>query len=101
MSYESPFIATPELKLLGVLSRDLDEYKIPKAVRIPMQPTDVKRVRDMLKEPFVQRNKPWVEDLQLMLRLKEKAEIQAFASHSFEYLTDEYLPRKLETGDWI
>jgi meiotic recombination protein SPO11 len=101
LSYESPFIATPELKLLGVLSRDLDEYKIPKAVRIPMQPADVKRVRDMLKEPFVQKNKPWVEDLQLMLRIKEKAEIQAFASHSFEFLTDEYLPRKLDTGDWI
>jgi meiotic recombination protein SPO11 len=101
LSYESPFIATPELKLLGVLSRDLDEYKIPKAVRIPMQPTDIKRVKDMLKEPFVKRNKPWVEDLELMLKLKEKAEIQAFASHSFEFLTDEYLPRKLETGDWI
>ncbi|MHA2321640.1 MAG: helix-hairpin-helix domain-containing protein [Candidatus Thorarchaeota archaeon] len=101
LSYESPFIATPDLKLLGVLSRDLDEYKIPKAVRIPMQPTDIKRVKDMLKEPFVQRNKPWVEDLELMLKLKEKAEIQAFASHSFEYLTDDYLPRKLETGDWI
>lgn len=101
LSYESPFIATPELKLLGVLSRDLDEYKIPKSVRIPMQPADVKRVKDMLKEPFVQRNKPWVDDLQLMLRMKEKAEIQAFASHSFEFLTDEYLPKKLETGDWI
>ena len=101
LSYESPFIATPELKLLGVLSRDLDEYKIPKSVRIPMQPADVKRVKDMLKEPFVQRNKPWVDDLQLMLRIKEKAEIQAFASHSFEYLTDVYLPRKLDTGDWI
>ena len=101
LSYESPFIATPELKLLGVLSRDLDQYKIPKSVRIPMQPTDIKRVRDMLKEPFVRRNKPWVEDLQLMLRMKEKAEIQSFASHSFEYLTDDYLPTKLETGDWI
>ncbi|MFW9959902.1 MAG: helix-hairpin-helix domain-containing protein [Candidatus Thorarchaeota archaeon] len=101
LSYESPFIATPELKLLGVLTRDLDEYKIPKAVRIPMTPADVKRVKDMLKEPFVQQNKPWVEDLQLMLKLKEKAEIQAFASHSFEYLTDVYLPRKLDTGDWI
>jgi meiotic recombination protein SPO11 len=101
LSYESPFIATPELKLLGVLTRDLDEYKIPKAVRIPMTPADVKRVKDMLKEPFVQQNKPWVEDLQLMLKMKEKAEIQAFASHSFQYLTDEYLPRKLDTGDWI
>lgn len=101
LSYESPFIATPELKLLGVLSRDLDEYNVPKAVRIPMQPADIKRVKDMLKEPFVQQNKAWVKDLQLMLQIKEKAEIQAFASHSFQYLTDEYLPRKLETGDWI
>ncbi len=101
LSYESPFIATPELKLLGVLSRDLDQYNIPKSVRIPMQPTDIKRVRDMLKEPFVKQNKPWVEDLRLMLSMKEKAEIQSFASHSFEYLTDEYLPTKLETGDWI
>ncbi|MFW9887577.1 MAG: helix-hairpin-helix domain-containing protein [Candidatus Thorarchaeota archaeon] len=101
LSYESPFIATPELKLLGVLSRDLEEYNIPKSVRIPMEPTDIKRVRDMLNEPFVQANKAWVKDLRLMLQLKEKAEIQAFASHSFEYLTDDYLPRKLETGDWI
>lgn len=101
LSYESPFIATPDLKLLGVLSRDLDQYNIPKSVRIPMQPNDIKRVRDMLKEPFVKRNKPWVEDLQLMLRMREKAEIQSFASHSFEYLTDDYLPTKLETGDWI
>ncbi|UCE10922.1 MAG: hypothetical protein JSW61_03050 [Candidatus Thorarchaeota archaeon] len=101
LSYESPFIATPELKLLGVLSRDLDEYNIPKAVRIPMTPTDTKRVKDMLKEPFVQVNKEWVKDLGLMLKLKEKAEIQSFAAHSFEYLTDEYLPTKLETADWI
>lgn len=101
LSYESPFIATPELKLLGVLSRDLDEFKVPKSVRIPMEPADIKRVKEMLKEPFVQKNDPWVEDLQLMLRLKEKAEIQAFASHGFEYLTDTYIPRKLETGDWI
>ena len=101
LSYESPFIATPELKLLGVLSRDLDAYNIPKAVRIPMEPTDIKRVKDMLKEPFIQKNKAWVKDLKLMLQLKEKAEIQAFASHSFQYLTDEYLPTKLETGDWI
>ncbi|MFW9920382.1 MAG: helix-hairpin-helix domain-containing protein [Candidatus Thorarchaeota archaeon] len=101
LSYESPFIATPELKLLGVLSRDLDAFNIPKSVRIPMEPADIKRVREMLKEPFVQKNKEWVEDLKLMLSLKEKAEIQAFASHSFEYLTDVYLPQKLETGDWI
>ncbi|MHA1930488.1 MAG: helix-hairpin-helix domain-containing protein [Candidatus Thorarchaeota archaeon] len=101
LSYESPFIATPDLKLLGVLSRDLDAFNVPKSVRIPMEPTDIKRVKEMLKEPFVRKNKEWVTDLELMLKLKEKAEIQAFAAHSFEFLTDEYLPTKLETGDWI
>ncbi|MFW9950697.1 MAG: hypothetical protein ACFFKA_11315, partial [Candidatus Thorarchaeota archaeon] len=29
LSYESPFLATPNIKLLGVLTRDLEKYKIP------------------------------------------------------------------------
>ncbi len=101
LSYESPFLATPELKLLGVLSRDLDEFKIPKSVRIPMEPSDIKRTKELINEPFVQQNKEWVKDLKLMLKIKEKAEIQAFAAHSFKFLVEEYLPTKLETGDWI
>jgi len=101
LSYESPFLATPEIKLLGVLSKDLDEFKIPKEVRLPMTKADIERTEQLLKEPFVQRNKKWVKDLELMLERKEKAEIQALASHGFKYLTDQYLPIKIETGDWI
>ncbi|MHA1593601.1 MAG: hypothetical protein ACTSXX_02545 [Candidatus Baldrarchaeia archaeon] len=101
LSYESPFLATPELKLLGVLSKDLDEFNIPKEVRIKMTDKDIERTKQLLKEPFVQKNKKWVEDLELMLERKEKAEIQALASHGFKYLTEYYLPIKLETGDWI
>jgi len=101
LSYESPFLATPEIKLLGVLSKDLDEFNIPKEVRLPMTKADIERTEQLLKEPFVQRNKKWVEDLKLMLNRKEKAEIQALASHGFKYLTDHYLPIKIETGDWI
>ena len=101
LSYESPFLATPEIKLLGVLSKDLDEFKIPKEVRLPMTKADIERTEQLLKEPFVQRNKKWVRDLELMLERKEKAEIQALASHGFKYLTEQYLPVKIETGDWI
>ncbi|MHA1628134.1 MAG: hypothetical protein ACTSW6_03595, partial [Candidatus Baldrarchaeia archaeon] len=101
LSYESPFLATPEIKLLGVLSKDLDEFKIPKEVRLPMTKADIERTEQLLKEPFVQRNKKWVRDLELMLERKKKAEIQALASHGFKYLTDQYLPVKIETGDWI
>ena len=101
LSYESPFLATPNIKLLGVLTRDLDKYKIPQEVRIKMNKQDEKRTKDLLNEDFVKKNKAWEEDLKLALKLKIKAEIQAFASHGFRFLTDRYLPEKLTTGDWI
>jgi DNA topoisomerase-6 subunit A len=101
LSYESPFLATPNIKLLGVLTRDLDKYKIPQEVRIKMNKQDEKRTKDLLSEDFVKKNKAWETDLKLALKLKIKAEIQAFASHGFKFLTDRYLPEKLTTGDWI
>jgi meiotic recombination protein SPO11 len=101
LSYESPFLATPNIKLLGVLTRDLDVYNIPDEVRLPMNKMDIKRTKDLLNEGFVKKNKKWETDLKLALKLKIKAEIQALSSHGFEFLTDQYLPEKLSTGDWI
>ncbi len=101
LSYESPFLATPELKLIGVLSRDLDSYHIPKECWLKMTDKDIKRAKEMLKEPFVQKKEEWATDLKLMIELKRKAEIQALSSHGFEFLTETYLPQKLSTGDWI
>jgi meiotic recombination protein SPO11 len=101
LSYESPFLATPNIKLLGVLTRDLKKYNVPEEVRIKMNKQDIKRIKDMLNEDFVKKNKPWEDDLKLALKLNKKAEIQAFAAHGFKFLTDKYLPEKLTTGDWI
>ncbi|NHI93342.1 MAG: hypothetical protein EAX96_12725 [Candidatus Lokiarchaeota archaeon] len=101
LSYESPFVATPKMHLLGVLSRDLEVFKIPEECRLPMTPTDMKRCDQMLEEPFVQQNARWVEDLELMKEIQKKAEIQALSNFGFEFLTESYLPTKLSTGDWI
>lgn len=101
LSYESPFMATPDLHLLGVLAKDLDEYSIPQEVRIPFSAQDTKRAKELLKEDFIKANKKWEDDLRLMLKDGKKAEIQAFTTKGFKFLVDEYLPRKLETGDWI
>ena len=101
LSYESPFLATPNIKLLGVLTRDLDKYRIPNDCRLPMNKMDLKRTKELLNEDFVKKNKEWEKDLQLAMKLKIKAEIQALSSHGFEFLTDQYLPEKLTTGDWI
>lgn len=37
----------------------------------------------------------------LQLSSKVKAEIQALSSFGFQYLTHQYLPLKLQEGDWI
>jgi meiotic recombination protein SPO11 len=101
LSYESPFLATPDMHLLGVLSQDLLDYSIPDNCRIPMNKQDLKRLDELLAEDFVVNNPRWKADLELMKKLKVKAEIQALSSHGFEYLTEKYLPNKLESGDWI
>ncbi|MFX1241738.1 MAG: hypothetical protein ACFFA7_10880 [Promethearchaeota archaeon] len=101
LSYETPFLATPDIKLLGVLTRDLDTYQLPKEVRLDMTKEDLKRANDMVKEDFVKKNKKWEEDIRLAIKYKIKAEIQAFSSKGIEFLTDKYLPEKLTTGDWI
>ena len=101
LSYESPFMATPDLHLLGVLAKDLDEYNIPKGARLKLTAQDKKRAKELLKEDFIKANKKWADDLKLMLKTEQKAEIQAFTSRGFKFLVDEYIPNKLETGDWI
>jgi meiotic recombination protein SPO11 len=76
-------------------------YKVPKECRLPMTEQDIKTGKDLLKEEFIKKNPSWVKELELMLRTKEKAEIQALSSFGFQYLTEEYLPKKLREGDWI
>jgi DNA topoisomerase-6 subunit A len=66
-----------------------------------MTPEDIKRAKAVMNEPFVAQNRKWVADIRLMVKRKEKAEIQALSTHGFEFLADTYLPTKLETGDWI
>jgi DNA topoisomerase VI subunit A len=41
------------------------------------------------------------QELELMCKMKVKAEIQALSSFDFQYLTHVYLPEKLKEGDWI
>ncbi|MHA1590578.1 MAG: hypothetical protein ACTSVA_08285 [Candidatus Njordarchaeales archaeon] len=101
MSYETPFLTIPDIKWLGVRPTDLDKYGIPKTVRIPMTKKDIERGKQLLQEEFIQKRPKYKEEIEEMLRRKEKAEIQALASKGFRYLTEKYLPEKLETGDWI
>lgn len=101
MSYDSASLTTPDIKWLGLRPSDLNRYKLPDQCRLDMTENDIKTGKELLKEDFIQKNPSWLKELEIMVKTKQKAEIQALSSFGFQYITEEYLPRKLKEGDWI
>jgi meiotic recombination protein SPO11 len=101
MSYDSGHLTTSDIKWLGIRPSDLDKYNLPAQCRLQMTEHDRKMGEELLKEAFITRNEAWVKELKHMLATGEKAEIQALSSFGFQFITEEYLPRKLREGDWI
>jgi len=101
MSYDSSNLTTPDIKWLGVRPSDLDRFNIPQQCRLPMTEEDIRTGKKLLEEDFVKANPDWVKELEIMVQTKVKAEIQALSSFGFQYLSHQYLPLKLQEGDWI
>ncbi|MHA1946676.1 MAG: hypothetical protein ACXADW_11060 [Candidatus Hodarchaeales archaeon] len=101
LSFESIELAVPDIRWLGLLPSDIEEYKIPKSVLIKMSDNDMKRADDLLKEDFVKTRPEWERQINIMRNTREKAEIQALASKNWRYMTGTYLPTKLDSADWV
>jgi len=101
MAYDSGSLSTPDIKWLGVRPSDLEKFKIPEQCRLDMTEKDLEVGRQLLQEEFITQNPEWVRELNLMIQTKQKAEIQALSSYGFQYLSEVYLPLKLQEGDWI
>eukprot|EP00743_Colponemidia_sp_Colp-15_P004840 GILK01005215.1.p1 GENE.GILK01005215.1~~GILK01005215.1.p1 ORF type:complete len:523 (+),score=119.06 GILK01005215.1:43-1569(+) len=101
MSYDSASLTTSDIKWLGVRPSDLNKYGIPDQCRLKLTEHDIKTGKELLQEDFIKKNPVFVEELELMLQTGEKAEIQALSSFGFQYLSQVYLPLKLQEGDWV
>jgi hypothetical protein len=58
-----------------------------------MTEADIKAGKELLQEEFITKNPGWVRELELMLKMKVKAEIQALSSFGFQACG--------EQGRWI
>lgn len=87
------YFCVPQAKFIGVTPQDIEDYKLPTH---PLKDVDIKRVKDGIKnDPFVQHFKEWQKALDKMVKMKVRAEQQAFAAHHLNYVIDTYLPEKL------
>ncbi|HED67030.1 MAG TPA: DNA topoisomerase VI [Planctomycetes bacterium] len=89
------FFCVPKAKFLGVTPQDIKDFKLEDATH-PLQPVDIKRAKDALKnDPFFRSHKAWVQAITSLLKMGVRAEQQALAKWGLNFVIDEYLPRKL------
>ncbi len=83
---------TPDAKWAGVWASDIVKYDLPSD---KLTELDIKRLQELKKDPRY-RGKLWKREIETFMKIKKKAEQEAFSRYGLTYIVDEYLPAKLE-----
>ena len=88
----SEYLATPDAEYLGITPQDIVDYDLPTD---PLSDSDVNALESELEDPRFQSDF-WTEQIELQLDIDKKAEQQALASRGLDFVTDTYLPERLD-----
>ena len=88
----SEYLATPDAQFVGIQPTDIVEYDLPTD---PLSDSDVNALESELEDPRF-RSAYWTEQIELQLEIEQKAEQQALASRGLDFVTDTYLPERLD-----
>ncbi|SFS79161.1 DNA topoisomerase IV subunit A [Halostagnicola kamekurae] len=88
----SEYLATPEAKYIGIQPADIVEYDLPTD---PLSDSDINALESELSDPRFQTDY-WEEQIELQLEIGKKAEQQSLAARGLDFVTDTYLPERLE-----
>jgi len=85
-------LTTPDARWKGVWATDIVKYKLPSD---PLTNMDVKRLNELQKDPRY-KEPQWQREIETFIKIRKKAEQEAFSKYGLTYIVDEYLPTKLE-----
>ena len=88
----SHYLATPIAQYVGITPSDIMNYKLPSD---KLNNEDIKALKSELTDPRFQ-NMFWRNEIELQLELGKKSEQQALAKYGLDFVTDTYLPEKLQ-----
>ncbi|RZH69529.1 DNA topoisomerase IV subunit A [Natrinema altunense] len=88
----SEYLATPEADFIGIQPADIVEYELPTD---PLSDSDINALESELEDPRFQ-TEYWEEQIELQLDLGKKSEQQSLASHGLDFVTETYLPERLD-----
>eukprot|EP00268_Persea_americana_P048923 TRINITY_DN5203_c2_g1_i14.p1 TRINITY_DN5203_c2_g1~~TRINITY_DN5203_c2_g1_i14.p1 ORF type:complete len:219 (-),score=41.12 TRINITY_DN5203_c2_g1_i14:225-881(-) len=102
MAFDAKLLRVPEIRWLGVFPSDAKKYHLPDCCLVPLTPKDKNKAETMLQRCYLHREAPqWRSELGIMLQRGMKFEIEAFSVSSFSFLSDEYIPSKIQDGVYI
>jgi DNA topoisomerase VI subunit A len=101
LAYESRRMAIPDARFLGLRSLDYGRCQLSPSVQIKLNEQDIKRARQIAQYPWFVNKKPWQKEIELMLKNGFKLEVEALISKDISYVTEEYVPARLEEGGFL
>ncbi len=99
LAHISDRIATPSAKFLGLTVSDIYKYDLKKCI-IKAKDVDIKRAKELLQYEWFKQPK-WQKEINLMIEKGVKAEIEALSHRGLKFMSQEYLPEKLRSKDFL
>jgi DNA topoisomerase-6 subunit A len=101
LAHESARMAIPDCRYLGLRSRDYDRCELSASVQIRLNEQDVKRANQIKEYPWFKHKPAWQKEIDLMLKNGFKLEVESLISKDISYVTEEYVPARLEEQDFL
>ena len=60
-----------------------------------------KRAKQIASYPWFEKKKAWQKEIDLMLTNGFKLEVESLISKDISYVTEEYVPQRLEEGEFL
>lgn len=101
LAYESRRMAIPNAKFLGLRSNDYERCNLGAGIKLKLNDTDKKRAKQIAEYPWFKEKKPWQREIAMMLENDFKLEVESLMSKDISYVTETYVPQRLEEGEFL
>jgi DNA topoisomerase-6 subunit A len=101
LAFESKRMAIPDCRYIGLRSIDYERCQLSPSVQIKLNEQDIKRAKQIKSYPWFEKKAKWQKEIDKMLSNGFKLEVEALISKDISYVTEEYVPQRLEEGDFL
>ena len=101
LAYESKRMAVPGAKFMGLRSQDYERCELSPSVQIKLTDKDIKRAKQIASYPWFENKRAWQKEIKQMLDNGFKLEVEALISKDISYVTEQYVPDRLQDGSFL